>query len=210
MTAPGLHYLTETPSQTAGPYVHIGLIPRQAGFEIFEKDFGNVLAGPEAAGERIRIEGRVLDGTGEPLRDVLIEIWQANASGKYDHLADRQAKPVDPHFRGWGRAGSDFETGLYGFETIKPGPVAGRKGHRVMAPHVNFWIVARGINIGLNTRMYFADETDANATDPVLNLIEHPRRRQTLLAERSERGAQVVYTFDVHLQGERETVFFDI
>jgi protocatechuate 3,4-dioxygenase, alpha subunit len=75
---------------------------------------------------------------------------------------------------------------------------------------VNFWIVARGINIGLNTRMYFADETDANATDPVLNLIEHPRRRQTLLAERSERGAQVVYTFDVHLQGERETVFFDI
>jgi protocatechuate 3,4-dioxygenase alpha subunit len=190
--------------------VHIGLIPRQAGFEIFEKDFGNVLAGPEAAGERIRIEGRVLDGTGEPLRDVLIEIWQANASGKYDHLADRQAKPVDPHFRGWGRAGSDFETGLYGFETIKPGPVAGRKGHRVMAPHVNFWIVARGINIGLNTRMYFADETDANATDPVLNLIEHPRRRQTLLAERSERGAQVVYTFDVHLQGERETVFFDI
>ena len=210
MTAPGLHYLRETSSQTAGPYVHIGLIPRQAGFEIFEKDFGNVLAGPEAAGERIRIEGRVLDGTSEPLRDVLIEIWQANASGKYNHPADRQAKPVDPHFRGWGRAGSDFETGLYGFETIKPGPVAGRKGHRVMAPHVNFWIVARGINIGLNTRMYFADETDANTADPVLNLIEHPRRRQTLLAERSERGAQAVYTFDVHLQGERETVFFDI
>jgi protocatechuate 3,4-dioxygenase, alpha subunit len=210
MIAPGLHYLKETPSQTAGPYVHIGLIPRQAGFEIFEKDFGNVLAGQGAAGERIRIEGRVLDGTGEPLRDVLIEIWQANAAGKYDHPADRQDKPVDPHFRGWGRAGSDFETGLYAFETVKPGPVVGRKGHRVMAPHVNFWIVARGINIGLNTRMYFADETDANATDPVLNLIEHPRRRQTLLAERTERGAQVVYTFDVHLQGERETVFFDI
>jgi protocatechuate 3,4-dioxygenase, alpha subunit len=210
MIAPGLHYLKETPSQTAGPYVHIGLIPRQAGFEIFEKDFGNVLAGPGAAGERIRIEGRVLDGTGEPLRDVLIEIWQANAAGKYDHPADRQDKPVDPHFRGWGRAGSDFETGVYAFETVKPGPVVGRKGHRVMAPHVNFWIVARGINIGLNTRMYFADEAEANAADPVLNLIEHPRRRETLLAERTSRGAETVYTFDVRLQGERETVFFDI
>ena len=140
---------------------------------------------PETAGERIRIEGRVLDGTGEPLRDVLIEIWQANAAGNYDHPADRQDKPVDPHFRGWGRAGSDFETGLYAFETVKPGPVVGRKGHRLMAPHVNFWIVARGINIGLNTRMYFADEAEANAADPVLNLIEHPRRRETLMAERT-------------------------
>ncbi|MCC2650263.1 MAG: pcaG, partial [Microvirga sp.] len=154
MTTTSLDYLKETPSQTAGPYVHIGLIPRQAGFEIFEKDFGNVLAAPGAAGERIRIEGRVLDGTGEPLRDVLIEIWQANAAGKYDHPADRQDKPLDPHFRGWGRAGSDFETGIWSFETVKPGSAVGRKGHRPMAPHVNFWIVARGINIGLNTRMY--------------------------------------------------------
>ena len=133
-----LIYLKETASQTAGPYVHIGLIPQQAGFDIFEKNFGNVLVTPETQGERIRIEGRVFDGLGEPLRDVLVEIWQANAAGKYNHPADRQDKPVDPHFRGWGRAGSDFKTGLYTFETVKPGPVVGRKGHRPMAPHVNF------------------------------------------------------------------------
>ncbi|MDQ4060403.1 MAG: protocatechuate 3,4-dioxygenase subunit alpha [Pseudomonadota bacterium] len=205
-----LTYLKETPSQTAGPYVHIGLIPQQAGFDIFEKNFGNVLVTPETRGERIRIEGRVFDGLGEPLRDVLIEIWQANAAGKYDHPADRQDKPVDPHFRGWGRAGSDFKTGLYSFETIKPGPVVGRKGHRPMAPHVNFWIVARGINIGLNTRMYFSDETEANAADPVLNIIEQEVRRRTLIAERQQRGAEVIYTFDIYLQGDRETVFFDI
>ena len=205
-----LTYLKETPSQTAGPYVHIGLIPQQAGFDIFEKNFGNVLVTPETKGERIRIEGRVLDGLGEPLKDVLVEIWQANAAGKYNHPADHQDKPIDPSFRGWGRAGSDFETGLYRFETIKPGPVVGRKGHRPMAPHVNVWIVARGINIGLNTRMYFSDETEANANDPVLNIIEQEARRQTLIAEREERGAEVVYRFDIRLQGEGETVFFDV
>jgi protocatechuate 3,4-dioxygenase alpha subunit len=210
MITPGLNYLKETSSQTAGPYVHIGLIPRQAGFEIFEKDFGNVLVDGSTEGERIRIEGRVLDGVDESLKDVLIEIWQANAAGKYNHPADRQDKPLDPHFRGWGRAGSDFQTGVYTFETIKPGPVVGRKGHRPMAPHVNFWIVARGINIGLNTRIYFSDEAEANAVDPVLNLIEHPSRRETLIAQRTERGAEVVYIFDIRLQGDRETVFFDI
>ncbi len=205
-----LTYAKETPSQTAGPYVHIGLIPQQAGFDIFEKNFGNVLVTPETRGERIRIEGRVFDGLGEPLRDVLVEIWQANAAGKYNHPADRQDKPIDPHFRGWGRAGSDFKTGLYTFETIKPGPVVGRKGHRPMAPHVNFWIVARGINIGLNTRMYFSDEEEANANDPVLNIVEQEVRRRTLIAQREARGAEVVYTFDIYLQGDRETVFFDI
>lgn len=208
---PPLSRLKETPSQTAGPFVHIGLIPQQAGFDIFEKDFSNVLVGPETRGERIRIEGRILDGLGAPTKDVLVEIWQANAAGRYDHPADRQAdKPLDPSFRGWGRTGTDFETGVFTFETVKPGPVAGRKGHRPMAPHVNFWLVARGINIGLNTRMYFSDEEAANAEDPVLNLIDPPVRRQTLIAQRDERGGEVVYTFDIRLQGERETVFFDI
>jgi len=204
-----LGYLKESASQTAGPYVHIGLIPKQAGFDIFENDFSNVLAGRRTKGERIRIEGRVLDGLGLPLRDVLLEIWQANAAGKYNHPADRQDKPIDDSFRGWGRAGSDFETGLYVFETIKPGSVVGRRG-RPMAPHVNVWIVARGINIGLNTRMYFSDEIEANAKDPVLNLIEQAPRRETLIAKREERGENVVYTFDIYLQGERETVFFDV
>jgi len=207
--ADALGYLKESPSQTAGPYVHIGLIPKQAGFDVFEKDFSNVLTGPRTKGERIRIEGRVFDGLGLPLRDVLLEIWQANAVGKYNHPTDRQDKPLDESFRGWGRAGSDFETGLYFFETIKPGWVAGRHG-RPMAPHVNFWIVARGINIGLNTRMYFSDETEANANDPVLNIIEQAPRRETLVATHERRGENVVYTFDIYLQGERETVFFDI
>jgi protocatechuate 3,4-dioxygenase, alpha subunit len=206
-----LPYLKETPSQTAGPYVHIGLIPHQAGFDIFERNFSNVLVGPETKGERIRIEGRIYDGMNAPTRDILVEIWQANAAGRYDHPADRQEdKPLDPHFRGWGRTGTDFQTGLYTFETIKPGSVAGRRGHRSMAPHVNVWLAARGINIGLATRMYFSDEADANAADPVLNIIDNPGRRETLIADRSERGGAVVYTFDIHLQGERETVFFDV
>lgn len=204
-----LGYLKETASQTAGPYVHIGLIPQQAGFEVFEKNFSNVIAGPDVQGEPIRIEGRVIDGSGTPLKDVLLELWQANAAGRYDHPADIQDKPLDAGFRGWGRAGSDFATGVWSFETIKPGSVPGRHG-RPMAPHVNLWIVARGINIGLNTRMYFSDEAEANAADPVLNLIEQEVRRQTLIAERSEQGSQVVYRFDIHLQGERETVFFDV
>jgi protocatechuate 3,4-dioxygenase alpha subunit len=202
--------LRETASQTAGPYVHIGLAPQAAGFDIFQNSFGNVLVAPATRGERIRIEGVVTDGTGTPVRDVLIEIWQANADGRYDHPGDRQpGKALDPAFRGWGRAASDFETGLYAFETIKPGAVTGRHG-RAMAPHINFWLVARGINLGLHTRMYFGDEAKANAADPVLNLLEWPVRRQTLIAQREQRGAEAVYRFDIRLQGENETVFFDI
>jgi len=202
--------LKETASQTAGPYVHIGLAPRDAGFDIFEKNFGNVLVQPETKGERIRVEGIVYDGSGTPLRDVLIEIWQANAEGKYAHPGDHQpGKRVDPAFRGWGRACSDFETGLWSFQTIKPGPVAGRRG-KTMAPHLNLWIVARGINVGLNTRMYFEDEAAANAADPVINLIEWQVRRNTLIAKKEQRGGETVYRFDIRLQGENETVFFDV
>jgi protocatechuate 3,4-dioxygenase, alpha subunit len=208
---PSLPHLKESPSQTAGPYVHIGLIPHQAGFDIFEKSFSNILVGPDTKGERICIEGRIFDGTGAPTRDVLVEIWQANAAGRYNHPADRQEnKPLDPTFRGWGRTGTNFETGLYTFETIKPGSVIGRKGHRPMAPHVNVWLAARGINIGLSTRMYFSDEAEANAHDPVLNIIEPRERRDTLIARRETRGGVVVYVFDIRLQGERETVFFDV
>jgi protocatechuate 3,4-dioxygenase alpha subunit len=206
---PQINQLKETASQTAGPYVHIGLAPRQAGFDIFERDFSNVLTSPETRGERIRIEGRVIDGSGAPLRDALIEIWQANAAGRYSHPADRQEKPLDDSFRGWGRGCSDFETGVYSFETIKPGVVEGRSG-REMAPHVNFWIAARGINTGLNTRMYFPDEEAANANDPVLKLIEWEARRKTLIAQREERSGDVVYRFDIRLQGPDETVFFHI
>ena len=210
-SAPGgstLEIRRETASQTAGPYVHIGLAPRAAGFDIFENNFGHVLVAEQTEGERIRIEGRVFDGIGTVLKDVLIEIWQANAAGRYAHPADRQpGKALDPHFRGWGRAATDFESGVYAFDTIKPGCVEGRTG-RFMAPHVNAWIVARGINVGLSTRIYFSDEAEANAKDAVLNLIEWEARRATLVAQR-EAGSNV-YRFDIRLQGEGETVFFDV
>ena len=208
---PSLPYLKETASQTAGPYVHIGLIPHQAGFDIFQNNFSNILVTPETKGERIRIEGRIFDGMGAPTRDILVEIWQANAAGRYNHPADRQEdKPLDPTFRGWGRTGTDFHTGIYTFETVKPGPEIGRHGHKPQAPHVSIWLAARGINIGLATRMYFSDEAEANAADPVLNIVDPPIRRVTLIARREERGGDVVYVFDIHLQGERETVFFDV
>jgi protocatechuate 3,4-dioxygenase alpha subunit len=209
----GLVVRRETASQTAGPYVHIGLAPEAAGFDIFEQNFGSVLAGDKTKGEKIRIEGRVFDGIGTVLKDVLIEIWQANAAGKYAHPADRQpGKAIDPSFRGWGRSCTDFESGVFSFDTIKPGPVEGRNG-RVMAPHINAWIVARGINIGLNTRIYFSDEAEANGKDAVLNLIEWEARRKTLVAERLDRrldNGAAVYRFDIRLQGENETVFFDV
>ena len=208
--AAGLDYLKETSSQTVGPYVHIGLAPRAIGLNVFADKATNVLAGPKTKGERIRIEGRVIDGSGTPVCDALLEIWQANAAGRYRHPADLQdSKPVDPTFRGWGRTCTDFASGAYAFDTIKPGSVIGRNG-LPMAPHVNFWLVARGINLGLHTRMYFADEGEANAKDPVLNLIEQEVRRKTLLARPSSRTKQVVYTFDIVLQGPEETVFFDV
>ena len=203
-----LTYLKQTASQTAGPYVHIGLAPDSAGFAIFENNFGHVLTMPDTIGERIILEGLVIDGTGTPMRDALVELWQANAAGKYNHPNDRQNKPIDPAFRGWGRSPCDFETGIYHFETIKPGAAIGPHG-QMMAPHVSLWIVARGINIGLQTRAYFADEDSANAADPVLNLIEQDKRRKTLIAARTERDGTPVYRFDIVVQGENETVFFD-
>ncbi len=205
-----LSYLKESPSQTAGPYVHIGLIPHQAGFDIFEKNFSNMLCSEETEGERVRIEGHVFDGAGTPVRDALLEIWQANAAGRYNHPLDRQDKMLDESFRGWGRTGADFRSGLYTFETIKPGRVAGRTGKGTMAPHINFWIAARGMNIGLHTRMYFGDEQTANEEDPVLRLIEQEQRRDTLIAPRKVEDGRAVYTFNIYLQGDRETVFFDV
>ena len=204
-----LSYLRETASQTAGPYVHIGLAPGAAGFHLFEKELGTDIAGPNAEGERITVEGMVYDGTGSPVKDVLIEVWQANAAGIHASPVDRRSAEVEEGFRGWGRIISDFDTGLFSFETVKPGSVEGRGG-RPMAPHLSLWIVARGINIGLHTRLYFGDEEAANAKDPVLNLVEQAGRRGTLIAVRSERDGKPVYRFDIRLQGDNETVFFDV
>lgn len=202
-----LYYLRETASQTAGPYVHIGLAPGAAGFDIYKQELGWDIAGPNAKGERIRVEGRVIDGMGAPIKDVLLEVWQANADGNYAH--PEGGGPVEEGFRGWGRVITDFDNGEWGFDTVKPGTTRGRN-VGIQAPHLNLWIVARGINIGLNTRMYFEDEADANAKDPVLNLIEWEHRRATLVATRTERNGTTVYRFDIKLQGEDETVFFDV
>ena len=199
-----LEYLKETASQTAGPYVHIGLAPGAAGFHIFDQELGHDIAGPNAAGDRITIKGRVIDGTGAPVKDVLLETWQANAAGVYAHAEDPGHAQVEDGFRGWGRVITNFETGEFTFDTIKPGSVPGRNG-ATQAPHISIWIVARGINVGLNTRMYFDDED--NSADPVINLIEQQHRRETLLAKRQSDGT---YLFEIYLQGDKETVFFDV
>ena len=198
--------LRETPSQTAGPYVHIGAVPTFAGLDgVYPQDLGSgPLYEDGAKGERITIRGRVIDGTGTPLLDGIVEIWQADANGLYNSPMEPRG-PADPKFKGWGRAATMGTDGVFTFETIKPGRVPWPDG-RVQAPHVALWIVARGINIGLHTRMYFPDEAEANANDPVLGRIEQKVRRDTLVAERRDG----VYVFDIHLQGEAETVFLDI
>ena len=200
-----LNYLKESASQTAGPYVHIGCVPTFAGVEgVYDADLGATMVNDRTKGERITVTGRVIDGAGMPLRDAMLEIWQADAAGLYNSPSEMRGS-ADPDFPGWGRQPSDGATGVFTFHTIKPGRVLAPDG-RLQAPHITFWIVARGINLGLNTRMYFGDEAAANAEDPILNRIEHQSRVPTLIAPREGD----TYTFDIHLQGEKETVFFDI
>lgn len=148
--------------------------------------------------------GRIIDGGGAVLKDGLAEIWQTDAERLYNSPSET-CRESDPNFTGWGRKATDMETGLFVFETIKPGPTPFPDGC-TQVPHINFWIVAHGINLGLNTRMYFVDEEKSNAVDPTLARIEPKDRLKTLLAKRDGN----THTFDVHLQGENETVFFDI
>ena len=196
-----LDVLKETPSQTAGPYVHIGCTPNFCGIEgVFDTDLGASMITGEVQGERITITGAVHDGSGMALRDAMVEIWQADAQGRFAGQPD-----ADPHFTGWGRSPGDMETGAFRFDTVRPGRVAWPDG-RLQAPHISVWIAARGINLGLHTRIYFADEEAANAEDPILTRIEHRDRIPTLLAQPQD-GA---WRFDIHLQGPQETIFFDI
>ncbi|MCT7374958.1 protocatechuate 3,4-dioxygenase subunit alpha [Chelativorans salis] len=200
-----LDRLKETPSQTAGPYVHIGLTPNICEIHgIYEEDLGTRMVNDKTRGERITVKMRIFDGTGAVIRDALIEIWQADADGLHNSPSEPRGK-ADPNFTGWGRQASDAETGVFTFETIKPGRVPFLD-DRPQAPHISLWIVARGINLGLQTRMYFGDEEKANAEDPVLSRLEHQHRGPTLIAQREGD----TYTFDIHLQGEKETVFFDV
>ena len=202
--ASALDRLKESASQTAGPYVHIGLVPNYCGITgVYPEDLGAAMVNAKTRGERISICLRVFDGAGAPIRDALVEIWQADAAGLYNSPAETRGT-ADPNFSGWGRKATDMETGECLFVTVKPGRVPYPDG-RLMAPHITVWIVARGINIGLHTRMYFGDEEKANAEDPVLTRIEHRVRVPTLIAARSGD----TYNFDIHLQGEKETVFFD-
>ncbi|WP_057461488.1 protocatechuate 3,4-dioxygenase subunit alpha [Pseudovibrio sp. POLY-S9] len=200
-----LEYLKESPSQTAGPYVHIGCTPNFIGNTgIFKEDLGARMVNEQTKGQRITIKGRVFDGTGTPLKDAMLEIWQADSEGLFNSPSETRGE-ADPNFPGWGRQPVNLESGEFCFETVKPGSVPFPDG-RPQAPHINFWIVARGINIGLNTRMYFPEEDEVNAVDPVLGRIEHRVRISTLIAKQSGD----TYTFDIYIQGENETVFFDI
>lgn len=187
-----------TGSQTVGPFF---------GPALLRTDMRrNVLLGPETSGERIRIEGHVLDGAGLPIPDAMIEIWQANASGRYNHPADQRALPLDPSFTGFGRSGTE-EDGSYWFETIKPGAVP-FDAQRMQAPHICVSVFARGMLNHAVTRLYFADEP-ANATDPILNCVP-VERRATLLARLNAGDGITIYTFDIILQGANETAFFNL
>lgn len=197
--------LRESPSQTAGPYVHIGCMPAFSGIDIFGADLGAVMKTGPVQGEEITIRGVVFDGTGTPMRDAMAEIWQPDAAGLFASVNETRGA-ADPNFTGWGRSAGDAETGEFVFETVKPGAIPWPDG-RMQAPHITLWIVARGINIGLHTRIYFEDEAEANAQDPILSRIEHQNRIPTLLARKQGNGE---YRFDVHLQGPSETIFFDI
>lgn len=196
--------LRETASQTAGPYVHIGLALDVAGLPERDEEIWNQLAKPEADGEHIEVVGQVIDGNGDLVRDALIEAWQADSRGQYQPAFDLQ-KPFNSFGRTATTAVGDSEWTL---TTVKPGAVTRGDG-KTMAPHINLAIFARGVNIQLQTRLYFEDETDANAACPVLSAIESPARRQTLIAKREEADGKVRYRLDIRLQGEGETVFFD-
>ena len=184
---------TPTPSQTVGPYLHLGLTDARSIARV---------AGDGAKGERVWLTFRVLDGEGVPVPDAMIEVWQADSEGNYAH---HDGSADDAAFHGFGRLAT-AEDGSCTFETIKPGCVPG-SGETVQAPHINVSILGRGILKRLSTRLYFAGEP-ANAADPVLALVPE-NRRTTLLAE-PDRARPGNWILDVHLRGDGETIFFDV
>ncbi|NBO11420.1 MAG: protocatechuate 3,4-dioxygenase subunit alpha [Betaproteobacteria bacterium] len=197
----------ETASQTAGPFVHIGLVPDSVGIKqraLVSSELCSL--GIPDGSKAIEVTGQVFDGSGSAIMDAVLELWQADHQG---HYPEQSAGG----FRGWGRSAIDPELGHFSFRTIKPGPVTTQRG-AVMAPHLAFWLVARGINLGLHTRMYFPEDLELHALDPVLKSIELKSRWSTLIASSIEPVAQndalLRYRFDIVLQGDRETVFFDI
>lgn len=192
----------QTPSQTVGPYFAFGLTPEQYHFP-GTSIAGAVLTDEAAEGKRIRIEGRVFDGQNDPVSDALIEIWQADWQGRYAHPADPRSS--NTRFVGFGRCGTGTDPGhRFIFETIKPGAV-----DDAQAPHINVIVFMRGILSHAYTRIYFSDEAAANETDPVLAAVP-AERRETLIATLDQTDTGAVYRFDIHMQGDNETVFFDV
>jgi protocatechuate 3,4-dioxygenase, alpha subunit len=192
-----------TPSQTVGPFFKYGLTPNGA-YE-WNDAFTNNLVTSDASGDRIRVEGRVFDGDGQPVPDAMLEIWQADAQGRFSDPQDKRALP-NSSFKGFGRCGTDPNGGFV-FDTIKPGTVPDPDG-KPQAPHLVLAIFARGMLLQLYTRIYLGGEA-ANAADPVLALVPSDRRN-TLIAAREPGAGNAVYRFDIHLQGDNETVFFEI
>ncbi len=191
--------INETPSQTVGPFFAYGLTPEQYRYA-FTSIAGPKVATEETTGDRIRIEGRVLDGNGDPIADAMIEIWQADGQGRYAHPADQRSSNTG--FRGFGRCGTGTDpANRYWFETIRPGAVDGEQ-----APHISVAVFMRGLLIHAYTRIYFPEDAAAHARDPVLSAVP-AERRCTLIADRAGPG---LYRFDIHMQGDRETVFFDL
>lgn len=188
--------LRQTPSQTAGPFFHYMLTPEQSGYP-YVGLAGARVADDTVAGNHIRFCGTLFDGLGKPLPDALIELWQADAQGRYAHPADPRSS--NAAFKGFGRAATD-STGRFVFDTIKPGAIGDGQ-----SPHITLIIFARGGQNHLYTRVYFDDEPAANAQDPVLLSVPSDRR-QTLIA--AKHGAD--YRLDIRLQGDGETVFFDV
>ncbi|WP_338831711.1 protocatechuate 3,4-dioxygenase subunit alpha [Bradyrhizobium sp. 27S5] len=191
-----------TPSQTVGPYFKYGLTPNGE-YEWNDAFTNNLLTG-DVSGERIRVEGKVYDGAGAVIPDCMLEIWQADGQGRFSDPQDARALP-NSSFKGFGRCGTD-KSGSYAFDTFKPGVVPDADG-KPQAPHVALAVFARGMLLHLYTRIYFDDEA-GNAGDSVLALVPADRRA-TLIAKRNA-GAGNTYSFDVHLQGDNETVFFDV
>lgn len=188
--------LKQTASQTVGPFFSYGLF---SGGE-------NLLVTERTSGQRIYIKGQVFDGDGQPVTDALVEIWQADALGFFNHPVDPNHEQADKFFRGFGRS-ETVEEGMFWFKTVKPGRVPWND-EQEQAPHVNVRVFARGMLIHATTRLYFSDE-DTNQIDPVLNSIDDLQRRQTLIAKREESEDSPCYRFDIQLQGAHETVFFD-
>ena len=190
-----------TPSQTVGPFFHYALTPHAYHLrELFSAE----IVTPDAVGERIRLEGYVMDGDGELIVDAALEIWQADGEGRYATASSTSG--ANAQFNGFGRTDLD-SNGFFKFETVKPASVPGPNG-TMQAPHINVTVFARGLLRHLFTRIYFADEA-ANGSDPILQLVP-AERRSTLIATRRDRGAEPpAYTFNIRLQGEDETVFFD-